>query len=481
MYRYTIEVHGFEGFISHLMRYTDALWNLCSPNVRHIMSCALLPEMLANESDINRLLHLSKAAEEEANLLSGVSRTTYLSTYQTLSKAARLRARLGLEEKPAPELDIRDYDLVSSSVYDGKDSRLVVSRRHNRVYLVEYKNIQVPGTSQAKAMYWLQQLSRLLYAPDKPSDFRLRDCKGYFVDHRKGQWGFVFDLPPHCGIIPSFSDLGRKELHLRRPTSLKELLSKAEDPPIDLQTRFIIARKLVATVATIHAAGYYHRNIRAASVLFFPEPSSSGEGPSKSRKKDLSDPWLQGWGYIDALDVSSSAELLSSARPSSSSSTALVHASSSSPSSSAAKKLAKLDRYQHPYLTRYPNAPFCRAFDLYSLGILLLEIGLWQQVSSMTSGWEEADGSGQWEVQWAGYGPGAATGKGMRSKEEAADKWRLHLERNYVADLAGQAGGRYMECVRRLMGMWAFGTENEREVEMAEVWDVLRRLEECTA
>lgn len=428
------------------------LWNLCPPNTRALMSRALMTELLSNVTDITLLLHISRAAEEEGRLLTGISRQLYRTTYQTLSKAAKLRARLNLDPflrgkilNAPQELSLADFEIVSSSVWDGKDIRLAVGRHPHRVHIVEFKKMHVAGTTSRKSSIWLHQLAEMLCAHDKPPEFQLLECRGYFVDRREGRWGFVFDLPPHCGEYFLPPVLSRRDLHYRKPTSLKELLRKQEGDAIDLATRFDLAKKLVAAVATIHASGFMHRNIRASSVLFFPDTSSDGDGPSKSRRKNLQQPFLQGWGYIDALDI-----VPSSYPQKPSNSTSLIIKTT-------ATTLEEIDFYQHPYLTRYPNAPYCRAFDLYSLGLLLLEIGLWQPIATFTDGVDVV----------------------YQSREDAAERFKAHLERNYVADLKGQAGGRYEEVVRRLLGMWSYGEEKEREVEMRVVWEVVKRLEEC--
>ncbi|OAF62456.1 hypothetical protein VC83_01257 [Pseudogymnoascus destructans] len=44
---------------------------------------------------------------------------------------------------------------------------------------------------------------------------------------------------------------------------------------------------------------------------------------------------------------------------------------------------ANFDMKHHPFKRAYPDRRYCHAFDVYSLGIALLEIGLWTPVESL--------------------------------------------------------------------------------------------------
>ncbi len=51
----------------------------------------------------------------------------------------------------------------------------------------------------------------------------------------------------------------------------------------------------------------------------------------------------------------------------------------------------KLDIRHHPYRRKYPNRRYRHGFDLYSLGIVLVEIGMGQVLESMFPGVDEPD------------------------------------------------------------------------------------------
>jgi hypothetical protein len=45
---------------------------------------------------------------------------------------------------------------------------------------------------------------------------------------------------------------------------------------------------------------------------------------------------------------------------------------------------SNLDLYRHPHSLGPKRKRFCRAFDIYSLGVMLLEVGYWRQVLQFT-------------------------------------------------------------------------------------------------
>ena len=115
--------------------------------------------------------------------------------------------------------------------------------------------------------------------------------------------------------------------------------------------RFELARKLVRAVTFLYASGWLHKNIRLESIVFFRKPNETDPEDRTATALDLERP------------------------PAS---------SSSGPGSRPAPLLLNqhrwrinLDHYQHPTKHHYP--PSCGTaphFDVYSLGLVLLAIGL---------------------------------------------------------------------------------------------------------
>jgi len=63
------------------------------------------------------------------------------------------------------------------------------------------------------------------------------------------------------------------------------------------------------------------------------------------------------------------------------------------PMQRAAARDLTLDYYQHPAKVRDPSVPYRRLYDLYSLGCVLLELGLWTTLDQYP-GWDQLDARG---------------------------------------------------------------------------------------
>ncbi|KAL8988350.1 MAG: hypothetical protein Q9169_008570, partial [Polycauliona sp. 2 TL-2023] len=159
-------------------------------------------------------------------------------------------------------------------------------------------------------------------------------CIGY-LDQSSTVTGYAFKAPP--GTTPG-----------RKPTTLHQLLtnvSKSSDVP-DLGDRFELAKALVSTVFEILNLGWLHKNIQPKNVLFWPKPGCN--------ELDYSKPYLVGF------DIS---------RP-------------NQPGEVSEKPLADPDDdiYRHPLYRAHASHSFLPSFDMYSLGIMLFEIGMWRNV-----------------------------------------------------------------------------------------------------
>jgi serine/threonine protein kinase len=214
---------------------------------------------------------------------------------------------------------------------------------------------------------------------------------------------------------------------MRKPHSLMALLRQLKDP-IDLGTRFTIAKQLVASVYTIHACGLLHKNIRPSSILFLPaESADRGGGPSKSRRVQLGKPYLMGWGFTRPDDATME------------------------PNPNDRRLVVTRDKeigiYQHPERLKHPNRPYRRVFDIYSLGLILLEIGLWQSVESFVGG----------------------------ITDFTTEEFRGFLRKRVVPDLIGQVGSVYAGVVQECLSL-RVDEDREDVVEKTLIWDIAARL-----
>lgn len=170
--------------------------------------------------------------------------------------------------------------------------------------------------------------------------FRVLPCVGIVEDpnyeqqhpgHKK--YGFVFARPG--------PDLGQ-------PQSLFQSLIQLSNVPVG--DRFRLAQSLASGLLLLHSSKWLHKNICSKNILTFPKKSQDPFDISF-----LASPYFTGFSY---------------ARPDREGEVSMER-----PGTKA------LDYYRHP---RYDEG-HSRYNDIYSLGVVLFEIGHWQSVESMCS------------------------------------------------------------------------------------------------
>lgn len=256
------------------------------------------------------------------------------------------------------------------------------------------------------------------------------------VDHieaeQKGHCSILYKLPGTAGV--QTRERPAENLKIRAPVTLKSLLGTKVKSGIDstLGARFRLARKLVRAVCMLHSSGWLHKNIRAQSVIFFPG-QANGATMDDSRHEDeteidVSNPILMGYIFSRPDDIAPTMapafapqreeQKVSKTLSSSTYWTApkVKHSESKRGlgrhdrlgtiygydmlGKTLLPKEAKdlnvsgftLDYYQHPAKHADPKRLYRHAYDVYSLGILLLEVGLWEELTNYKhSGDEDED------------------------------------------------------------------------------------------
>jgi hypothetical protein len=177
-----------------------------------------------------------------------------------------------------------------------------------------------------------------LHKSHQPECLKVLTCLGYFED--TDRFGIVYEKP-------SFAD------QRQDPISLSELLSDGGDDHMpDLGDRFRLAYALASVINEIHSTGWLHKNINSDNILFFGNSSSSPESVA-----NISSPFVAGFDF--------SRHTMSPSTP---------------PTISRTYEL-----YCHPsYLSEKGFASDYRwKYDIYSLGLVLLEIGHWRTLESL--------------------------------------------------------------------------------------------------
>ena len=184
-------------------------------------------------------------------------------------------------------------------------------------------------------LHRIQGLVKLLQKPQS-SNLRVLDCLGTFEDPEK----------PRFGIVYRFPDKNSEPLRLHY--LLKGGGSRGLRQP-HIGQKFTLAKLVAACLKDVHLSGWVHKELNSYNILFFPSANQFTE-------EDYRMPYLVGFQYSreDETDAYTSGSDTS----------------------------RETREYQHPDY-RDGRTSFKREFDYYSLGLVLLEIGVWECLNSV--------------------------------------------------------------------------------------------------
>jgi serine/threonine protein kinase len=226
---------------------------------------------------------------------------------------------------------------------------------------VEWKPNELAGPGQPdnkvdpKIEKRVKKLAALLKQNNRKVRFRAPHCLGYFVDEseeRESRFGLVFEKP--ATVSPGTA-----------PTSLRSLIEASNVPNStadmpSLTDRITLMRLLSETVERLHAVDWLHKGLRSANILFFLKKGENGED-----EINYADPYISGFDYSRPATSDDMTE-----RPTDN---------------------AWADIYRHPMVQSTGNREessstresYKKSFDLYSLGIVLLEIAYWKTIDQI--------------------------------------------------------------------------------------------------
>ena len=186
-----------------------------------------------------------------------------------------------------------------------------------------------------------RDLARVLYHSD-PEQTQILKCYGYFHDERTRRFGLLYELPPAKTWITDASGQARV-------LSLRELFNRVPHFPLNHRLRFCC--DLAQAVLYVHLVGWVHKSIRPDNILVFQERGESELSPRRRFPYTLPSPYLAGFEY--ARNAKTLSDRKSDAE-------------------------WRVNIYRHPkrqFLEQ--NTEYTIAHDIYSLGVVFLELGLW--------------------------------------------------------------------------------------------------------
>ncbi|EKG20275.1 hypothetical protein MPH_02392 [Macrophomina phaseolina MS6] len=246
-----------------------------------------------------------------------------------------------------------------------ENRRAEASFQERRVW-IEWKPYEpqvYDGEPDPKIVERVAALVALLKENSRSCQFRAPRCLGYFRDidgdtgEARCRFGIVFEKPQ--GISSS-----------TKPVNLLELLRATEAGILEkpsLTARVRLAKVLAEALERLHAVNWLHKGLRSENILFFddaidPEDLRSGNVAGQypiSLGIDFSTPFLSGFDYSRPAQN----EELTEKPP----------------------ENVAYDLYRHPLVQGSRGsmgnaANFQKAFDIYALGVVLVEIMYWQPI-----------------------------------------------------------------------------------------------------
>ena len=325
-------------------------------------------------------------------------------------------------------------DRVFACLLDKLSSNAPRNLYEGKPVLIDYGSLQDrdPETGHLPS---LRRYEELCIALDQKSDearFQytgIMRLLGWFVDPHRPRYAFVYE-------VPGPASLSVTSLHqYHSPQSLLSFLQHAANADTNnmpcLEDRFRLAFRLALSLLHVHAKGVSHRNINSSNVVFVDIDRSTDANAM---------PWKDGAirrPFLTSFDASAEDPHVAH------------HESFIS------------GIYRHPMAESDRGHAYKPAYDIYSLGLILLEVGLWMPIHQL------------WKTKYSNQ------------------TFKARLQTVYSKKLAGKCGNRYMRVVEYCLSAADARLPNQSspnqqpserqqpKLQMDFYWNALKPLERC--
>lgn len=272
------------------------------------------------------LQHLARLRDEESSKQLGFDNDAVMQLAATDSQMMDM------------SLELRDRELHLAAqrsallegrfrMFDWRQAPVFVEYRRRLAGMDEHK---APMDHRTKIC--VEKLARLLHQP-KEQIFRTPSCIGWLVDPFNNDIGFVYAVPQATGTPMS----------LLKAFDIKDLRA-------NLGQKFRLAHELARCISRLQLVKWFHESFRSDNILLFPRDYESQAGSSEvAPTLDYSQPWVMGFEFSRAEDDISLG---------------------------VKDSCLERDVYRHPDRQRAPTKHFTKLHDIYALGVVLLEIGM---------------------------------------------------------------------------------------------------------
>lgn len=328
----------FTVLLRDLKDYNDGLEQLFPPGRLATLHRTWTNELLQSaHRDLGKLKTLEMAAS---------------TTYPQLNASASLKQlRINLDATPTSKfkqtyaLKIQRTNLFFSTSSDGDISRCHGSYRSPAgtgmedvvVEWIQYDKEDIDA--RLNHIRRIDDLAKMIHSSsDRHPDLNTLDCLGYTDESSSSRYGLIYKAPQASS------------------SNLNVLIQSNDMRTPDLGDRFKLAHTLAVALWSFHSLDWLHKSLCSSNILFFPSAFSGSAKQATAISAsipDISAPFVLGFDAsrpdgVDEMSVAS-------------------------------KNSALADLHRHPHsLNGMSKKPYCKSFDIYSLGLILLEIGLWK-------------------------------------------------------------------------------------------------------
>jgi serine/threonine protein kinase len=338
-----------------LRQLNDLLLDCLSDEGQDRARMYLDTQMMLEPSDTMALARIGEEEEDDDDV--GLSQNRRLSIMASVVKCMTevmegRPAHIGSIDRRRLEKKAKVGDFkIQYLKSDGDESKIQVVVE-SKTYQEHYGDTRIATELQKR----LEDITKLLRRANRAAEkdrFRVLRCAGFYQDPSAYSCGLIYEFP----TIPSSKT--QKVLTLR--SALEETQQRPEDQP-SLEQRFQLAQALASSILKFHTVSWLQKSISSFNVAFF-------HSNNESWLNGITNPFFLGFLYSRSNDKNAFTE---------------------GPTEDAYHR-----DYQHPdYSGKGIKNPTYRAeYDYYSLGLVLLEIGLWKSLSKILKRLEDASPS----------------------------------------------------------------------------------------
>jgi serine/threonine protein kinase len=306
------------------------------------------------------------------------AKNTSLSHLAMAKAAAKTPSNQLIVLHHAPELE---NDAIKDGRTFGSQSTLgTLDGQTQTPVLIEYVKYDQKwvGDARKELLQRIQGLASVLETKHRPTGFSTLPCVGFYHAKARDSFGLVFEIPPAATQLKTLKQL------------LEEIPAQQLAARPSLGDVFELSSKLARSILQFHKASWLHKDISSLNICF---------ACTSTRKTDVTAPFLIGFNH---------------SRPDSSD--AFTHG----PNENAEQK-----DFSHPEYLR-DEKRFRYIYDYYSLGLVLLEIGLWRPLKTLSAGMSDED-------------------------DQSPEALRNFLLKRYVPRLASTMGNIYRNVVEKCL------------------------------